>query len=545
MIVTDRFADGDPANDGEVDRSAPDKRHGGDLLGIIHRMPYLKALGVTALWITPVYPNPPDAYHGYHPLDFESVDAHLCSPELGPSGSREVVRRFVEIAHEHGLKVIFDAIVCHTAPDHPWLKERPTWFNEDSRTPEKWWIWGLPDLNHDNINVNLYFAMNVLEWISSTGVDAVRIDAARHIERQFWRVFKLFSKGLRPDVTLIGEVWDADPSQVAPYQAFHGFDSMFDYPLYHALVDVFANDHGFGRIARAELSDDEPPGILNQDEGYQNAYHLITFLENHDTPRFFRLAGGAERREEALLRTKLALTFLFTTRGIPQLYYGAELAMDGGPHPDNRRDMPWTLIDEHGTASTEVRHAQDMLCFTDGLIRMRRSSMALRYGLLTTLYVTPTLYAFARTFPGDVRLVVLNNASEAADVTIPLHANPRLPVLARCHLHDGVLLENEVHPGDRIQITDGGIRVHLAGKTGAIYRGIQSEIPHHCVEDACFCGRRLEKQAAPRGAGGGGSFLPVETPCHASPNDQQRLIQPQSGAVRDGHGGDAAPRGER
>src|SRR6266536_2991565 len=102
MIVTDRFANGDSANDGDVDRTNLERRHGGDLLGIVQRMPYLRALGVTALWITPVYPNPPDAYHGYHPLDFVSVDPHLCSPELGPTGSREVLRRFVEIAHEHG-----------------------------------------------------------------------------------------------------------------------------------------------------------------------------------------------------------------------------------------------------------------------------------------------------------------------------------------------------------------------------------------------------------------------------------------------------------
>src|SRR5262249_14323479 len=143
-------------------------------------------------------------------------------------------------------------------------------------------------------------------------------------------------RGRCPSVTVIGEVWDADVDQVAPYQAYHGFDSMADFPLNYALVDVFAHDHEFGRIARPELSESEPQGILNQDEAYSNAYQLLTFLGNHDTPRFFHLAGGAERPAEALARMKLALTLLLTTRGIPQLYYGDELAMDGGPHPDNR-----------------------------------------------------------------------------------------------------------------------------------------------------------------------------------------------------------------
>jgi len=470
LIVTDRFADGDPANNADVDRSSLDRRHGGDLLGIIQRMPYLKQLGVTALWITPVYLNPPEAYHGYHPLDFEQVDPHLCSPSLGPTGSREVVRRFVEIAHEHGLKVVLDVIVNHTAPNHPWLRERPDWFNPSAPSVEKWWVWGLPDLNHNNIEVNMYFTRNVIDWITLTGVDAIRIDAARHVETEFWDKFKLFAKGLHPTVTLIGEVWDANVAQVAPFQAYHGFDSMFDFPLYHAILDVFAHDQGFGRIARPELSENEPLGILNQDKAYRNAYQLVTFLDNHDTPRFFHLAGGQAQQKEAVVRTRLALTFLFTTRGIPQLYYGDELGMDGGPHPDNRRDMPWSLVDGPDTASPQAAVAHEMRGFTQRLIRLRRSSMALRYGLLTTLYLTPTVYAFARTFPDDVRIVVLNNGRDAIDLVVPIHANTRLPRLALQQLPNGLRLSNEFDPQDRIEVREGNVRVCLPGKTGAVYR---------------------------------------------------------------------------
>jgi alpha-amylase len=470
MIVTDRFADGDPDNNGQVDRSSPEKRHGGDLLGIVRRMPYLRDLGVTALWITPVYLNPPNAYHGYHPLDFESVDPHLCSPELGTSGSREVLRQFVDIAHEHGLKVILDVIVCHTAPDHPWLRERPEWFNRNAPTAEKWWIWDLPDLNHDRLDVNLYFAGNVLDWMTATGVDGVRIDAARHIEAPFWSAFKLFAKGLRPQVTLVGEVWDTDAARVAPYQAYHGFDSMFDFPLYEAAVDVFLKDRGFGRIARPELCDDEPLGVLNRDGAYRNAYHLLTFLGNQDTTRLFHLAGGVGRPEEAMARAKLALTFLFTTRGIPQLYYGDELAMDGGPHPRNREDMPWSWLEGGSAATPEAARAREMFDFTRRLVRLRRSSPALRYGLLTTLYVTPTLYAFARSFPGDTRIVVLNNAPGPALVTIPLDANPRLASLARDSLAEGVVLVDELHPGNEVRVEAGALRACPSGRSGTVYR---------------------------------------------------------------------------
>jgi alpha-amylase len=472
MIVTDRFADGDPANNDDVDRSDPRKRHGGDLRGIVRRMPYLRDLGVTTLWLSPVYPNPPEAYHGYHPLDFEHVDPHMCSPELGPSGSTEVLRRFVEIAHGEGFKVIFDAIVCHTARGHRWLIDRPDWFNPNSSAPEKWWIWGLPDLNHDRIAVNVYFARNLIEWMA-TGIDAVRLDAARHVEKPFWRAYKALAKGVHSEVTLIGEVWDGDVAQVAPYQTQHGFDSMFDYPLYHAIVDVFAEDKSFHRIACPEISSDEVRGILNKDDEYRNAGHLMTFIDNHDTQRFFHLAGGPAKPEEAMLRTKLALTFVFTARGIPQLYYGSELAMDGGPDPDNRRDMPWEWAETTEPASASVVRAHEMHRFVRKLIEIRRGSKALRFGLTTTLYVTPSLYAFLRGFPNDARLVVLNNSPNAVDARIPVHANPRLSTLPCCHLREGLRLIDELDQNRTAQICNGEVRIALPGRAGAVLRPLE------------------------------------------------------------------------
>jgi alpha-amylase len=473
MIVTDRFADGDITNNDDVDENDPTKRHGGDLRGIIERLPYLKDLGVTTLWLTPVYLNSRDAYHGYHPLDFERIDPHLWSASLANgedlADDRDKFAHFVSAVHEQGLKVLFDAIICHTAPSHPWLRQCPGWFNRNQSDPKKWWIWGLPDLNHDNIDVNMYFARNLLEWIDRTGVDGVRIDAARHVESQFWHTLKLFTKGLRPDVTMLGEVWDQDVQVVAPYQAYHGFDAMFDYPLYDALIEVFARDQHFGRIARPELSDDEPLGILNQDHAYRNAYHLVTFIDNHDTPRFFHQAGGEAQPEAALARQQMALAFLLTTRGIPQLYYGSELALDGGPDPDNRRDMPWTRLDKDNQ-STESARARQLHMYVQRLIAVRQASRALRYGLLTTLYVSSTVHAFARSFPGDLCIVVLNNGWNTDQLTIPLTANPRMPSVALEQLPSTGSLMNELIPDDQTELTDQGLSVQIPPKTAAIYR---------------------------------------------------------------------------
>jgi glycosidase len=469
LIVTDRFADGDPDNNGEVDRSSLTARHGGDLVGIVQRMPYLRDLGVTTLWLTPVYLNPPDAYHGYHPLDFTQVDPHLWSPELGPLKGREPIRRFVAMAHQHGLKVLLDLIVNHTAPDHPWLKERPDWFNPNLPTMEKCWLWDLPDLNHDNLDVNAYFIRNALDWIGETGVDGIRLDAARHVETQFWDLFKLFVQGRHPQCTIVGEVWDPEPARVAPFQAQHGFDSMYDFPLFHAIRDVFVEDRSFTRIAARDYLDPEQPGVLNCDRQYRNAQRLITFIENHDTERFFTAAGGGEDPEIALRRTQLALTFLFTTRGIPQLYYGGELAMEGGEHPDNRRDMPWNLLDGMSDGAA-TRRAREMRAFLRRLLRLRRDSPGLRFGTVVTLYVTDTVYAFARLFPGDQRLVVFNNGDAAAQVALPIEMNPHIPTIARHELQSEVRIANELPPYDVARLVDGFVPVLVGPRWAALYR---------------------------------------------------------------------------
>lgn len=477
MIVTDRFADGDPGNNFNVDLTDPFKRHGGDLAGIVDRLAYLAELGVTVLWITPVYLNPPDSYHGYHPLDFERIDPHLCSPTCGDNGDgQEALRTFVEKAHEQGLKVLLDLVVSHTAEGHPWVTQRPEWIDWHGTTVEKEWFKGLPNINHDNLDANVYFVLNVLDWIIETGVDAVRIDAARHIESRFWQYFKLYSQGLFPGTTVVGEFWDSDPHCVAPFQNLHGFHSMFDFPLYHAIRDVFIGDQDFNRLVRARLSDHESPGILDLDAHYRNAYQLITFIGNHDAPRFFEAAGGADNPEQAIRRMKLALVFLMTSRGIPQLYYGDELAMAGGYDPDNRRDMTWERLDP-AVMTDEARRARDMLSFTRRLIQLRRQSPALCWGMWSVLYVTPSLLVFVRFALDDVVIVCLNKAATGVDVFVPVQSSPHIPELMREKLIEGLELCNQLAPEDRPSITRGGLSLKLAGYSAAIYRARLPVLP--------------------------------------------------------------------
>jgi glycosidase len=474
MIVTDRFEVGDRSRNLPLDPANPMGRHGGNLLGITRRLPYLKDLGVTALWTTPVYRNPPESYHGYHPVDFESVDPYLCSDELGPPGDRRNVRRFVEIAHEHGLKVMLDMIVSHTAIGHEWTRDRRDWINWSGDTPDKAWFKGLPNIDHDNVDVNVYFVRSLMRWLKETRADAVRIDAARHVETQFWDLYKLYWHTVCPDTTVIGEFWDGNPHCLSPFQNLYGLDSMFDFPLYHAIRDVFIDDYPFARLARPRLSAGEMPGILDLDACYRNAYRLVTFIGNHDTSRFFEAAGGASRPDEAFARMRLALIFLMTSRGIPQLYYGDELAMAGGYDPDNRGDMPWNVIDP-AVAQTDdpaATTARRMHAFTRSLTALRHRSRALRYGLTVTLYLAPGFYAFARCLLDELVVVALNNAPQAVEVTVPVRQNPRLPSLLRNQLAEGLAFSDELTGGAKPELRDGGLRLRLPPRSGAVYRAV-------------------------------------------------------------------------
>ncbi len=222
--MPDRFANGDPTNDdppqspGLLDRSKGRYYHGGDLQGVIDHLPYLKNLGITALWMNPVYDNNNGLneketydgkaitdYHGYGAVDFYAVEEHL--------GDLALFRKLVDDAHKLGLKVIQDEVANHTGPYHPWVKDSPTptWFNgteakhlantwqtwtlQDPNSPpamqkatlDGWFINILPDLNQDDPECARYLIQNTLWWVGVSGMDAIRQDTLPYVPRSFWR----------------------------------------------------------------------------------------------------------------------------------------------------------------------------------------------------------------------------------------------------------------------------------------------------------------------------------------------------------------------
>jgi neopullulanase len=492
LIMPDRFANGDATNDdpaiskGLFDRNKGRYYHGGDLQGVINKLPYLKDLGVTAIWLNPIYDNnnqpdqkevydgqPTTGYHGYGAIDFYAVDEHL--------GDVKKFRELVEKAHALGLKIIQDQVANHCGPYHPWVNDTPTptWFNgteanhinenwqthllmDKYASPELlkpvldgWFVNILPDLNQNDPETAKYIIQNTLWWIGVSGMDAIRQDTLPYVPRQFWNQWMTAIKRDYPNVNVVGETLDGLPAQVAFFQGgatrFDGVDSKvdteFDYPLYFPLRRVF----GEGQSIR-QLID-----ILNQDYLYPNPNVLVTHIGSHDVARFMNERGATV---EGL---KLAFTFLMTMRGIPQLYYGDEVAMRGGNDPDNRRDFPggWNGDSRNAfEAAGRTAEESDVFEHLKKALRIRRELEPLRRGKLMHLAINGQSYAFARYTNNKTVIVAFNNNSQPEMIEADV---PRA-----LKLNDGTVLKNVLGSGAEVKIENGKIKFTLAPRAAVI-----------------------------------------------------------------------------
>ncbi len=451
LIMTDRFADGDLANDGpeahdpagspaaEAERARPRDWHGGDLRGILNHLDYLQSLGITTIWITPVYANlhEPDSYHGYGATDMYAVDPHF--------GTLNDLRALAAGLHARGMKLVLDIVPNHIGAKHPWVDDEPEpdWFHgtaaqhtpaqgeflplTDPHAPsrdrhnitEGWFADVLPDMNQENPAVSQYLIQNAVWWIEQGGLDGLRLDTFPYINRQFWADFHTTLRALYPNLTTVGEIFNGDPTVVSTFAGGvtrtgvdTGLFTPFDYPLHFSIRNVFT-----GKAPMEKLAD-----LLRQDALYPHPERLSAFLDNHDVPRFLSEPGADSTRQ------KLALAFLLTTRGMPQLYSGDEIAMTGGEDPDNRHDFPGgfpgSSLTGVPTGSRETRpnrnadtradafhpaaqtaRQNDMYTCVHDLLALRRQNAALTEGGEQLLYSSADAIVYVRT-AGTQRILV-------------------------------------------------------------------------------------------------------------------------------------------
>ena len=497
LVMPDRFANGDQSNDAPAgsppaanDRRNPRSYHGGDFRGLINRLPYLKDLGVTALWLTPWYDNwngihncdkpwcPNTSYHGYGAIDYYGVEDHF--------GTMETLGELVEKAHRLGLKVIQDQVANHVSSHHIWMTEPPldNWFHgtlarhlqnpfradlllsphahPTARQPtlDGWFSDDLPDMNQDEPEVARYELQNALWWVGMTGIDGIRQDTIQYMPRPFIRDLSAALHREYPRLWMVGEVFDRDPIHTSFFLGGRtgwdgvdtGLDSVFDFPSWQVSLDVFT-----GKIPATALR-----YILRSDALYTEPSRLTVMANNHDVKRFMSLPGAD--LEGAMLHT----AYVLTIRGTPQLYYGEEIAMEGGEDPDNRRDFPGGFPSDGRSAFTsEGRTARErrMHDWTRELLRLRREQLALRRGTQIDLSFDDDSYAFARRFRDEARdetvVVALNRAAVAKTLQLPAEA---------LEAREGAELVPLLVARERARVARGSATVVVPPRTAVAYR---------------------------------------------------------------------------
>lgn len=467
MVLTDRFYDGDSSNNGTygVEYRPGDLKYtqGGDWVGLTQKLDYIKDLGVTAIWISPVSKNEllsrdetESGYHGYFTNDYGTADPHY--------GTKEDLINLVNTAHEKGLKVILDVVPNHTAdylesgatnysssdyqPASPF--NNPDWYHHYGDITDwnnefqvlNYDLGGLDDINTDNPDARQALIDVYKKWVVDTGADGVRVDAARSIDKEFLAEFE---EAL--GVPSFGEIFVGDVDYVSEFQDYEW--GVLDFPLFFQAREVFANDSSFYNVKN----------IFDQDYKYNNVNHLVTFIDNHDRDRFLCLA------DDNYQKLRLALTFMFTVRGIPDVYYGTEQECYGGGVPtewagiankENREVMPG--FSESGSIYKYIQR----------LTEIRKEYECLQSGTQREMWVEDKVYAYSRRddSTGQEVIVIINNDVQDLTRTIPIRVESSLTV--------GTTLKNLLNTDTSVTITNGdvtgkAINVTIPAKTAYVF----------------------------------------------------------------------------
>ncbi|HEY3762894.1 MAG TPA: alpha-amylase family glycosyl hydrolase [Verrucomicrobiae bacterium] len=501
QVITDRFFDGDPTNndaDGNYDPAGHrgDSVHGGDFAGLDEKLDYIKSLGATAIWISPIVLNVRGEFHGYAALDFYKVDPHW--------GTLADVQRFVQAAHARGLLVVDDIVVNHTGdliystdPGWPNFKYPPDSYNMRFRNPGRRFpppfnltaenpaitnlfhnygyiqnfndatqlvlgeFAGLNDLRTESPYVREQMEKIYEYWIATVGFDAFRIDTVKHVEMGFWRqwcpAIHSFAASLgKTNFFMFGEVPDDSDVFCGAYTGTMGggpfkLDSVLDYTLYFRLNSVFARASGNTQKLFEHFN------AVNADYDPVSRNQLVTFLDNHDQPRFLSLPGATTDR------LKVALVFLYTSRGIPSLYYGTEQGFNGAKDPWDREDMFAGQFEWGPSLGDNFNMTHPLYQLVARLNNFRRLYPELQTGAQTNLWSDahgPGLCAYTRTLNGQQALIVFNTA-----VT-----NQVLPAMQTIY-REGTKLQNLLDENEDLMIERDGqtLPVDVPGASAKIF----------------------------------------------------------------------------
>lgn len=437
LITPDRFANGDPSND-EIDgmkeglnRSEDFGRHGGDIQGIVDHLSYVKDLGFTAIWLNPVLENDQEkwSYHGYSTTDYYKVDPRF--------GTNTDYVDMIDQARKMGIGVIMDIIVNHCGSEHWWMKDPPfaDWINYQDEPyqqtnhrkytlldpytskidrkvmTEGWFVPTMPDLNQRNPFMSKYLIQNSIWWIEYSGIAGIRQDTYSYPFREFMTDWTCAIRSEYPNFFIVGEEWVDDPSVISYWQEGKvnqdGYSSclpsVMDFPLCFATHKAMNEDDakwGQGLLKIYEK--------LGQDFNYADPSSLVIFPDNHDMSRIYTQVN------ENFDLYKMVLTFMATTRGIPQLYYGTEIVMSNkgtDSHGVIRSDFPggWrgdSIQIKNKIGITDQQQAA--LDFNKLLLNWRKEATPIHDGYLMHYEPRDKVYVYFRYTNEESVMIILN-----------------------------------------------------------------------------------------------------------------------------------------
>lgn len=443
--------------------------YGGDIQGIHEKLDHLAELGVTVIYFNPVTEG--RSNHRYDPCDYSGLDPHLAT--------EDEFKAFTADALDKGIRIIVDMAYNHTGDCHfafqdvvengrqseywDWYefkKEMPTWplppGEEAIDYYDCWWGFGLhPNLNFDlsrpnaqemtaatieQAEVNWPVVNHLLDsvdyWMGELGVSGFRLDVPNEVPFWFWGLFRERCREVNPDHVLIGEIWGDAGQWIHP----DVFDAVMNYKYFKdPVVKWIGQKQGNAAIFDRELA----PGRTRYP--LQAVRSQMNLIDSHDTARFLNISGDVRRLQ-------LAATFAMTYVGSPHIYYGNEVALDGGRDPDCRRTFPWDQIDVPARAQT-LEHYQKVT-------NLRHEYDALVLGDFETVYAKGDVYSYLREY-GDQRvLVALNNGSTDARVTLPV---------GNVGVADGTGMSQVLGSGGASDVTRGAMSVELPAVSGAIF----------------------------------------------------------------------------
>ena len=407
QIFPERFANGNPVISPEGvlawDSSIKPKTSdffGGDLQGIIDHLDYLQDLGITGLYLCPIFESLSN--HKYNTTDYFEIDRHF--------GDKETFRKLVDQAHQRGMKIMLDAVFNHIGDQAPQWQDilkygensvYKDWFhiqdfpvvkeNLVNKRELSYHTFAfesyMPKLNTANPQVRDYLLSVATYWIEEFDIDAWRLDVANEVDHQFWRDFRKAVLAKKPDLYILGEVWHTSQ----PWLNGDEFHAVMNYPLSDSIKDYFLRG-----VKKTSQFIDE---INGQSMYYRQQISEVMFnlLDSHDTERILATAKGDTQL------VKSALACLFLQRGTPCFYYGTELELDGGPDPDCRRVMPWDHVSD----------SNDMLNFMKKLIQLRKSvSDIIQHGTYNLKEIKPDVVSLTWNYDGQKVQAIFNQSAE-------------------------------------------------------------------------------------------------------------------------------------